>query len=133
MVEISLYSKDELTSIYELGRKMYSVGHLDPAGDIFRGLTVVDGGATPAKIGLGLIALEGGGFADAIGLFRSALQEGKFTVHARLGLSAVFVAQGEYSRARSLLLQLEQEIAKQSAADPELARIWETLVLRCVA
>ena len=112
---------------------MYSIGHLEPATDIFRGLTVVDGGATPAKVGLGLIALEGGGYAEATTLFRSALQDGRFSIQARLGMSAVFVAQGEFSRARSLLLQLEQEMAKQSSADPEMARIWETLVLRCGA
>lgn len=112
---------------------MYSAGHLEPASDIFRGLNAIETGGTPAKIGLGLIALEGGNFPEATTLFRAALQEGRYTVQARLGLSAVFVAQGEFSRARSLLLQLEQEMARLSVSEPELARLWETFVLRCGA
>ena len=133
MAEIANYSKEELFSIYEVGRLLYSAGHLTPASDIFRGLTVVDGGTTPARVGLGLIALEGSSYPEATNQFRTALQDGRFSIQARLGLSAVFVAQGEFSRARSLLLQLEPEIARLSVSEPEMARLWETFVLRCGA
>jgi lipopolysaccharide biosynthesis regulator YciM len=121
------YSKEELHTIYELGRLFYEIGQLDQAERIFAGLVEVDPYMTAAKIGLGLVSLERNNLDEASTSFRNALQDGRFEVQARLGLAAVFLGQGEVPRSRSLLQQLEPEVVRADFPAADLRVLWEAL------
>lgn len=126
------YSEKELVALYELGRLYYEMGYFAPAERVFAGLVVIDGGYTPARIGLGLIKLERGLFSDAMNHFRIALQnESQFKLSAYLGLCSAFVAGGEFDRARSLLSQLERDKPMQESFIPEYRTIRDALHIRC--
>ena len=127
----SSYSEKDLVALYELGRLYYEMGYFAPAERVFAGLIVIDGGITPARVGLGLVKLERGLFSDAMTHFRMALQSGCFKVSAYLGLCCSFVAGGELDRARSLLSQLEREKQLQEDFSPEHKAIRDALQMRC--
>ncbi len=126
------FSDQELFAIYELGKMYYEMGYFAPAERIFSGLVEVDGGITPARIGLGLVKLESGLYNESATFFRAELQDGSHSIEAKIGLSAAFVATNEISRARSILGQIEKDLREApSAISPEVGKLWEALVIRC--
>lgn len=125
------YSSNELHAIYELGRLYYEMGYFAPAERIFQGLKVIDGGTTAAKLALGLIKFENGLLQDAEGYFRSELNDGKYQMQAKIGLAAVFVAQGELNRARSILSAMERELSSVNLKDPDIIALWKALMASC--
>ena len=124
------YSSAVLASIYELGRLYYETGYFAPAERIFSGLAAVDNGQTPARLGLGVIKLERGLFPDSTAQFRLALQGNLQPIRAKLGLTASFIAQGDFARARAVLAELEREPAFAQAENAELKVLLETLIAR---
>lgn len=122
------YSREELTSIYELGRLYFEMGYVAPAERIFSGLSGIDNHLTPSRIGLGLLKIERGLFQEATNVFRSVVQAGTFTLSAKLGLAIAFIGQQELGRARSLLSELEKEVAD---APQETKQLVEALNKRC--
>jgi hypothetical protein len=126
------YTQEDLTSIYELGRMYFEMGFFMPAERIFAGLTVVDNGTTPARLGLGLLKLERGLFQESTVFFRASLQAKTFTLEAKLGLVAAFLGMGEIPRARSLLAEIAKEIQSTPAAvHPEVRTLAEAFAQRC--
>ena len=107
------------------------MGYYTPAERIFNGLCVIDGGVTPSRISLGVIKLERGLFEESAQHFKRALQEGYYPLQSKLGLSIVFIGQGDISRAKSVLVQLATELEKAIDAPSELRTLWEALALRC--
>ncbi len=114
------YSKSELTSIYALGRLYYEMGYFAPAERIFTGLSLVDKGLTPSRIGLGLIKLQSGLISEASSCFKGVLQEKQndYKFIACVGLCFSFISGDEKQRARSLLRQLKRDINK----NPNIAK-----------
>ena len=128
MAQDSPYTREELGSIYELGRMYFEMGYLAPAERIFAGLAGIDVGQTAAKIGLGLLKLERGLFQEATGHFRASLQAGSFPVQAKLGLVMAFLGLQEMPRARTLLAEVGKEMKDVSSDTRQLA---EALAKRC--
>lgn len=122
------YSAEESAAIYELGRMYFEMGYLAAAERIFNGLTVVDGGRTPSRVGLGVVKLERGAFDQAFEQFRAAMKSGRFELEAKLGLCASLVAMGDFTHASEFL----DELRPQVEATPEEAvkRIYRALALR---
>ena len=118
------YTQEELIALYELGRMYFEMGYFAPAERIFNGLSEIDGGFTPARIGIGLVKLERGQHAEALNHFRAALQQGRFPLHAQLALTSSFIATGEVARAKSSLAQVAAEMEKSSTDFPELRALW---------
>ena len=125
------YTQDELIAIYELGRLYYGMGFLAAAERIFNGLSTIDGGVTPARIGLGLVKLEKGSFDDAMAHFRTAMKQGAFVAGAKLGLSAALLAQGDRARAQSVLKEVQQSFLKTPPADDSQTRLLESFLICC--
>lgn len=125
------YANEQLTALYELGRLYYQLGYYAPAEKIFHGLVAVDNKQTAAKVGLGLIKLERGAFEEAASHFRQALDEGHYKLQAKLGMLTAFVAQDEILRARSLLEEIDNEVANQESLDPDLRKLIRALFKRC--
>lgn len=124
------YSNDELFSIYELGRMYYEMGYFAAAERIFAGLVAVSDDFAEARLGLGLVKFECEQYDEAAGCFRSLVQEDKLALEAYLGLAAIFIAQGEATRARTLLLQLEKGVEGIDNLPPNARRLWQ-FYFRC--
>ena len=97
---------------------------------IFEGLVRVDRkGESPAKIGLAALQLEQQDYKEALVQFRDVIENSPFALEGKIGLCAVFVAQGELERGKQLLLSIQGEIgAVQGQAD--LVSLWEALLTR---
>ena len=117
-------------SIYELGKLYYEMGYLAPAERIFGGLSRIDSGGTPSRIGLGLIKLEGGLFEEAAYYFRLSLEAGNYLVQAKLGLSLCFIATSDTPRAEILLGQIEKEHLSELSYNSGLSRLFKSLKIR---
>ena len=127
----SVYSEKELHALYELGRMYYELGYFTPAERIFTGLSAIDGGSTPAKVGLGLIKLESGLFDDAVSYFREGLEIEKFKILSKIGLAAAFIANDELPRARSILGQVERDFKLETEhVSQAVSKLWKALVVR---
>ena len=122
------YSREELTSMYELGRLYYEMGYVAPAERMFAGLAGIDGNATASRIGLGLLKLERGAFQEATAHFRSALQAGTYVVSAKIGLVLAFIGLQEFARARSLLSEVGKDPLEIT---PEIKQLVDALTERC--
>lgn len=125
------YSPAELTSIYELGRLYFEMGYFIPAERIFGGLSAVDGGQTPSRLGLGLVKLERGFPQEAVLHLRAALQNLPTRLQTELALALAFVAEGEFLRARQMLEQIAKDHARNTSFSGELRTLWKALSLRC--
>lgn len=129
----SIYSSEHLSALYELGRLYYQLGYYAPAEKIFNGLLTIDSdNETAANIGLGLIKLERGAYEEATSYFRFALEGGNYKLQAKLGMLATFVAKAEILRARSLLEEVDSEVANQDTLDPDLGKLLKAF-FRCCA
>lgn len=128
---MSDYSENELVAIYELGKLYYEMGYFAPAERVFTGLAVVDDGRTPARVGLGLVKLELGSLEESSYHFRKAIQSGSYSMEAKFGLTATFIAAGDFSRAKSLLMQIQQDATADPVKKPELESLWSALNVRC--
>lgn len=124
------YSRDQLLAMYALGRLYFEMGYFSPAERIFNGLSTLDGGQTPARLGLGLVKIERGRFEEAAQCLRVALEQGTYPVEVQLGLCTTFVATGDNQRARSLLQQLKKEHSDALKRNPNFLRLWDTLLAR---
>ena len=125
------YSREELTSIYELGRLYFEMGYFTPAERIFSGLMSVDNAQTYSRLGLGLVKLELGAFQEAATYFRMALQQEGCDLQAKLGLCAVFLAINEASRAQSLIGEVSKTLEGGREIDEEVRKLYEALAIRC--
>lgn len=126
------YSTEQLTAIYELGRLYYQLGYYAPAEKVFNGLLAIDSGKqTAANIGLGLVKLERGAYEEATSYFREALEKGGHKLQAKLGMLATFIAKREILRARTLLEEIDNEVANQGALDPELQTLIQAFFKCC--
>ena len=125
------YSNEELVAIYELGRLYFEMGYFVPAERIFNGLAVVDGGKTPARLGLGLVKLERGLFQEAMIHLRGVLKSGPHRMQAKLALCAAHIGAGEIVRSQSILGEIAQELGQGVEIHHEQRRFYEALVLRC--
>lgn len=133
MAVLEAYSGEELAAIYELGRLYFEMGYFPAAERIFSGLSAIDGGFTPARIGLGLLRIENGQYNDATTFFRGELPDGNYKIEAKLGMCAAFMALGEVPRARSLLGQIDKDFQAVKNLNPELQRLWQAFAIRCEA
>ena len=123
---MGVYTEEQLNAIYQLGVVYFESGFFTPAERLFNGLLRVDGGTTPALVGIGLIKLERGLFDEASSFFRASLEQGSNIVQARLGLAFAFLASGESTRVRSLLTQIDKDHARELSLDMNLQTLWET-------
>ena len=123
------YSREMLAALYELGRLYFESGYFLPAERIFVGLSAIDRGMTPARVGLGLIRLEKGQSQEAIPHLRAGLQAGFYIPESKVGLALSFISLGEKQRAYSLLLELAREPAMNE--NRELRALYEAAMLRC--
>lgn len=131
MAEEFSYTKEELESLYELARMYYEMGYFVPAEKIFNGLSAIDGEYTPAELGLGLLKLERGLYKESAAHFRSSLSASQSEFQAKLGLAAVYIAQSEFSRAQTVLKQMEKAAEQTAGLDSDLKKLFEALSLRC--
>lgn len=124
------YAEKELFAFYELGRMYYELGYFAAAERIFSGLAAIDGGATPAKVGLGLIKLETGLIDDAVTYFREGLEVEPYKVIAKIGLAAAFIANNELPRARSVLGQVERDFQTDQTISPAVVKLCSALAIK---
>ena len=124
------YSDEELSAIYELGRLYFEMGYFAPAERVFNGLSAVDNGSTPARLGVGLVKLETGLYQEAAAHFRVCLQNDICPSSSKLALCATYIAVREISRARSILSEIRKS-GELSAASPDVKRFYEALTIRC--
>lgn len=127
------YNDDQVKAIYELGRLYFEMGFFSAAERIFAGLVSVDGGRTPARLGLALTKLERGLFQEAAMHLRAVIQGGAYPTQAKLALAGTFIALGEVQRAKTMLGEIAKETATSNspAQEGELRTLWEAMVIRC--
>ena len=125
------YGTELVLGLYNLGRMYYELGYRGLAHRVFEGLVRIDRRAeSPAKIGVAALYLEQQDYKEALVQFRDVIENSAFALEGKLGLCAVFVAQGELERGKQLLLSIQGEIdAVQN--QPKLISLWEALLVRC--
>jgi len=128
---MTIYPPELLSSIYELGRMYFEMGYFAPAEKIFQGLVAVDKGSTPSRVGLGLVKIERGRYQEATMNFRSSIQSGYYELQAKMGMVFSFIAQGELSRAMSMLTQIDGEHREEIMRDEGVRTLFEAAYIRC--
>ncbi|MCC6952778.1 MAG: tetratricopeptide repeat protein [Deltaproteobacteria bacterium] len=120
------YSQELFVALYELGRMYYDMGYFGASERIFLGLSGVDRGLTPSRVGVGVVRLERSAFQDAQNAFRSALRDPHWQGEAKIGLAAAFLSRGETDRAATILSEIRSDVT-----DAELRKLWRALFARC--
>lgn len=126
------YTEEQFESIYALGKMYLEMGYFVPAERIFAGLAKIDlNFITAANVGLALLRLQKGQYQESTVFFRLLLQSPRFSLFAKLGLSAAFLGQKELSRARLLLLEVQSEYNKRRVNDTQIKKLIESFFICC--
>lgn len=127
------YQRDELAAIYELGRIYYEMGYFAAAERVFSGLSSSSSISAPALLGQALIRIEHKQYDDALNLLRALIQEGTLALEAKIAMCACLVAMGDFSRGKSLVVQVGRDLERDGRELTNFRRLWEALAIRCDA